>query len=284
LNELKPDFRYLWFLTCLFHDYGYIIESNTEKYPIESTKLETLCEKLKISNKNFLLSKWKPKFIPLIYERDTVLCYFEYCRQKKSEPFINHGYVSSILLYDRLIKNFEQKRKRFKKSEKINGTPKYFVYKNLEWSVSDKVFYREAAEAVLAHNIWHCTEKEDEEKYKEFNLDNLIDIGDIKKKRISHINFPLLFLLHLADNLDPVKAFPNFNIKCLLEKIAFKKIENGFKIEILDCCLDPNNWFGNICKMQDWLKISVRKADGCKDTLHLTLDTENNEGKNNIDC
>ncbi len=284
IKNFEPDFRYLWFLICLFHDVGYEYESNKDKYSIDKYTLTHFKRSKKIICDNWLINSWHPQAIPIEFDLNTIQQYYEFCRKEKN--FVNHGFIGGLLLFNKLLKNFQDIKLKANKNERKIWFDKClensFEFGNLCWSEADKEFYQQASEVILAHNIWFCAEKEDRKLYEDYKLDNLIIIGH-PEKRISLEKSPLLFLLALADTIEPLKAFPDIKSECLLEKIKIIKIEKGFQIEILDDCLDNDKWFKNICEMQEWLKISVRKINGGKDTLQLNVITEGDE-KNKINC
>lgn len=283
-EDLKPDFRYMWFLICLYHDVGYKYESNKEKYSVEKYTLKDFKKIKKIKPGNYLLNSWDPQAIPERFDLKTVMQYYEYCRKEKS--FVNHGFIGGLLLYDELLKNFQDiKTKAIKEKEKsssFRNLEEPFEYGKLKWEETDVKFYQQAAEVILAHNIWFCTKKKDEKLYEKYELSNLNIIGK-PDCRIRLKNSPLLFLLALADTIEPLKSFPNIDPECLLEKIAITEIKNVLQIKILDDCLDPKSWFDKIYKMQEWLEISVKKDSDLK-TLTIKLNEFNSNGKNNISC
>jgi hypothetical protein len=61
LNELKPDFSYLWFIACLYHDYGYYIEKNKNKYSPQKCNLAKIIKRLEIKH-NLLESNYHSLF------------------------------------------------------------------------------------------------------------------------------------------------------------------------------------------------------------------------------
>lgn len=275
-ENLKPDFRYLWFLICLYHDLGYEYESNKEKYPVDKYTLKQFKRNRKLRKDNYLLNSWNPQAIPEKFDLKTVQKYYEYCR--KEMCFVNHGFIGGLSLYDGLLNNFQKiKTKAYKYQNKPCSDKNFedsFEFGNLCWREADKEFYRQAAEVILVHNIWFCTKKKDDKLYEKYELSNLNIIGK-PECRISLKKSPLLFLLALADTIEPLKAFPNITSECLLEKIAITEIENGVQIKILDDCLDPKSWFDKICTMQEWLDATVNKGDS--KTIFITLDHTNNE-------
>ena len=276
LESLEPDFRYLWFLSCLFHDAGYEYEGDKEKYPVKKYTLKYLKKNKNILNDNYLLTFWSPQTIPDEFDLKTIQKYYEYCRKEKC--FVNHGFIGGLFLYDGLLKNFKNiKKKAIEEKEKsgsFGNLEEPFEFGNLYWNETDLKFYQQAAEVILVHNIWFCTKEKDEKLYKKYELSNLNIIGK-PECRIRLKKSPLLFLLALADTIEPLKAFPNIAPECLLEKIAITKIDNGFQIQILDDCLYPKSWFKKILEMKEWLDVTVNYGDS--KTLFITLNHTNNE-------
>jgi hypothetical protein len=82
LPALKPDFKYLWFITCLYHDYGYCIENNKDDYPPQEYDLTAIIKKLNIKN-DLLKTNHGSLFNP-----STVENYYRY-RQEELR-IINH--------------------------------------------------------------------------------------------------------------------------------------------------------------------------------------------------
>lgn len=266
-EEFKPDFRYLWFLSCLFHDSGYQIENNKEEFPPHLFTLSKFIRIKNISNRNNLLRKWNPDELPSEFDLGTIENYYEYCRINLN--FINHGYIGALLLFEGLVKNLRRIKSKAKSAGKdVSDKFNYPNNSNLWWSDSDIDLYKHAANSVLAHNIYLCTEEKYLTDYIDYKIENLVILNE-SEKRISR-QYPLLFLLSLADTIEPVKAFPNIAPECLLKRISFTKIKNGFQIKILDDCLDPNHWFDTIYKMQQWLDVSVERDNYLK-TVTVTL-------------
>lgn len=249
--EIKPDFRYLWFITCLYHDYGYFFENKKNKYPPQKTSLSKLLSDLKI--KYCLLRTKYNSF----YSIDTIKIYYNYCRNECN--FINHGIIGGLLLYDKLMKNFES-NKREALSRNSNLDVKDFEHKGLHWSSSHKDFYKLAADSIISHNIWLATNDDNKKKYEGNGLNSLI-INN-KNSRISCESNPFLFLLLLADTIEPIKFFTQYKCKCILEKIDISiNAENEIIISVLDNCLQFQDWFRKIKDLENWTKVSVIQVD-----------------------
>jgi hypothetical protein len=248
IPEPEPSFSYLWFITCLYHDYGYYIENHKEKYLPKKSCLNKLIEQLGIKY-NILNTKYDSQFSKKILTRYFRLCQNEYC-------FINHGIIGGILLYDKLKKNYiEVKNKAV--SQKIPGAKKNdFIYNNLRWASMHGQYYKEAANTILAHNIWYA-KLENSELYRAYKLDELII--EYPDQRLCSTDYPLLFLLVLADTIEPIKAFNHLSAKCVLQKlnISVDKASNMINIKVIDECINYQSWFNKIIDLKNWAKVSV---------------------------
>jgi len=234
-NSADDSFKYFWFLICFYHDVGYYFEKNIKSIG----SLRTLENDLKIGNK-------LPKLlgVPKLYNsvHDNYLKY----RIEKCKVY-DHGIVGGMLIYDRLIKIYNDKKN-------MNGQNS-FLYKNLIWSESMLNYFQLIASVILTHNIWYKNEKVDTVDeiilYKKYNLDKLI-ISD-SKRIITLKRFPLLFLLSLVDSIEPTKRYGvNF-----LNKIRFDfSVKNKMVIN-LNCNNDNeiDNWFNKITSLNSWLSI-----------------------------
>jgi len=248
ISDLFPDikkeklFLYRWFLTCLFHDYGYIIENNKEKYPPKIYNMSKIRKELSIT-KRFPYQK---------YDRDTINKYFKYI--KKSRLRLDHGIIGGLLLYDRLVKNFEA---NFKKAKKVKTdiSEMGFEYLGLQWSKNDFKLYAQSADSIVAHNIWLANKEKDKTSYREFGgIDKLIINNHTDKLSM---NDAFILLLAIADTIEPIKFFSQHKEKCILQKIKISISENKIKIKILDECINYTNWFEKINDLKNWMNVSV---------------------------
>jgi len=263
-KSLKPDFRYLWYLASLFHDYGYIIENNKDYYaPKDLQKLEDLKKRLKISSDLLSIKNNTPKFsIPEIEG------YYHY--GTKERGFVNHGIAGGLLLYDRLIKNYNNERERYcllngKDPLKIDA---FINDKNLSWGKHQFDYFNKVAWAIINHNIWFCCEDDSNcknlyvnEKYSIQNL--IITEKNANQKKHNKETDPFLFLLIITDTIEPVKHFKDIKAECVLEKIQIttnpKKQE--IIIEVLDECINFTSWFKKIKTLETWVQITVEYTE-----------------------
>jgi hypothetical protein len=258
IPELQPDFRYLWFIACLYHDYGYHIEINKKKYPPQRCNLTYIIDVLEIKH-NLLKSKFDSLFTV-----GTIKRYYRYCQKKHN--YINHGIIGGLLLYDKLKKNFEEnKDKALLKNPNLN--PNDFIYNNLHWSSSHEDYYKLVASSIISHNIWLAYNKVDIEKYKKYKLKKLII--NSPDQRLACVTNPFLFLLLLADTIEPIKVFTQCKNNSILEKVNIETNNNRqINITVTESDIDYQEWFNKIIDLENWLQVSISKFEN---RLEITI-------------
>jgi hypothetical protein len=225
-NPEKPceRFKYLWMLISIFHDFGYAIESKDKE--LRKNEFKELMTRFHS----------RPKSIPSIYSKKLIRKYNKYrlCRFGVND----HGICGGIKLYSDLYKL------RGKKEDQ--STTEHY------WGADLVPSYALAAWTVACHNIWLV--KNDDNNagsimcYKCQHIDELIYS---KESRIIKES-PFLFLLCLADSIEPIKIFKNLDI---LNHIAFDfSKENCIKILSRDMCIVHNElYLSKIKDLNDWL-------------------------------
>ena len=221
----KERFYYIWFLTCLFHDIGYAIE--------DKRIYKNQMQKLKINDafNSFLkYEQWKRT----AYSKDTIKKYKSY-RENLCDKG-EHGIGGGSLLFNEL------RALRKERCEKPSGNPKLYWGEEL---IKD---FHLASQTIVCHNIYKIDETDKKRKcYECYKLEKLItDIKLIKLK-----NHPLLFLLCLADSIEPIKTVHD----CMyLDKIVIDI--KGQDITISICKLPSqirDSFSKRIYDLNDWL-------------------------------
>ena len=136
-----------------------------------------------------------------------------------------------------------------------------FSYKGLHWSSGHIDWYKNIAGIIMAHNIWFCTEEKDQAFYKSFDLNDLIIINNLGKRLKKNDN-ELLFLLCLADTIEPTKHFCQLQPLCVFDKlkIDYDHSKQEIVIEIADDCLDYSGWFKKIKSLGRWMTVEVKQS------------------------
>lgn len=179
INVDERKFKYLWFLTCLYHDIGYVYE--------EESKCEHLCA-LQTGGldaaKKICGIKYTSNDEFSTYCKEYVNIYLSHrarCTYGKKGK-IDHGIVGGLMLYDRLRKNYESAKQK----PDLVGTESGFYYNGLFFSEEHFKYYAEAADAIIAHNIWKSTLDNylEIEQYMKLNATNIPNITIDKKWRL----------------------------------------------------------------------------------------------------
>jgi len=233
-NPAEYDvFPFVWFLTCLFHDFGYDYEIDSNKYLSKIWDIDSLKKTLKIK---YDLLKCAPIYTPEDLHA-SISKYFLYKRFKRKN--IDHGILAGLYLYDKLVKN------RLSKNRKnTNG---------LFWGDILDSQYALAGATIAIHNIWFPDETSKTD-YKQFELDCLID-----RTPISLSEAPLLFLLGLVDTIDPIKLYNSlYSNSKILDELLLAFSENEIRFSLapeskLDFCVLKNR----CANLSTWLKVEV---------------------------
>lgn len=156
------------------------------------------------------------------YSKDTILNYLEYCKMFEEINHYDHGIVGGVWLYDSLVKNHYKQyiveTKRHKSYININC---FINSDNLLFSKEQWKIFSYLADCIISHNIWPAN-NERNDLYRECELDELL-LGEFKT--ISFRENPVLYLLAIADTLEPIKLFSQ-------EKLTEKEILDGISVEI----------------------------------------------------
>ena len=233
----RINFKYIWFLACLYHDIGYVYENMYDCRYLRMIQTDGLDAIQEICNIKYL---HETEFIT--YKKEYINTYLRnrsMCANGKMGK-IDHGITGGLLLYDRLRNNFEQAWKKAYCCDH-NISRESFEYNGLRFSNTHYKYYAQAADAIIAHNIWI-------DSLNEYLLkDGKTILG---KYRIGHNN-QVAFILSLADTLEPIKRM-GFNS---LDRIFFEEKNNGFTFsmasDIYKCIYD------NITNLQTWVDVNI---------------------------
>ncbi len=233
----RINFKYLWFLACLYHDIGYSYEKKPCCEHLKKLQISGLTAIKEICNiEYFDNSEFKT------FTKEYVNIYLSHrakCKDGKM-GVIDHGIAGGLMLYDRLMKNYNQAWEAECKKDK---SKKSFTYKGLYFSDKHFKYYSVAADAIISHNIWVKT-------LNEFLKEENQKI--IEKPMINSSN-PVAFVLALADTIEPIKIKKdNFSF---LDMIRYENIEGGFKLFYSDHNTE------HISGLAEWVDINVEKEE-----------------------
>jgi hypothetical protein len=242
-SDSYKEFPFIWFLTCLFHDFGMKQESSKELLS-NIIDIETLKKNYKI--RYCFLEKNISGIDKLLFNH--IRQYFLYRRLHHKK--IDHGILAGLYFYDRLVKNRILKQKK--------NTDGLFWGKELEKQ------YALVASAISIHNMWFPNDKSACE-YIKFEMKGLINAKPISLKKS-----PLLYLLGIVDTIDPIKIFGDkHSVDEIIENLNIEFNTNELIIENNETSsLDFKYIIDKSENFKDWLDVDLIKE---KDRLTIKM-------------
>ena len=211
------DFDFLWALTCLYHDAGYAYENGN---------------KCMLPDFSLISEEHRSEYVPVIYSLANIKCYEILRRENHAK--LDHGIYGALEL-----------------RKDLNG----FLIKDLPPGRTPMKAYECAVWSIMCHNIWFIEPKSAcENCYKakglhEFILQNA-------REDVNICDFPLFYLLSLADNLEPSKTLPDYNNWECIEFLPSNhsltiqknnKLDESEKIDVyIKSIQDLDNWLISI--------------------------------------
>ena len=240
-DNARKSFVYYWFLTCFYHDNGYVFEQNQVPLKINDDEFKKIL-------KDILTSL--PDSLYLVKDTDVVMNYFENYRGK-----IDHGIAGAVKIFKALEKNHNELLSRLK----CSGSPHEIsscIFPGTNIRLNNTKFPYSAA-IIAIHNIW-LGKATDAEKYEENGIGSLVG-----KKYDFNEDALLFWVLQIADTLEPIKKLPDIlstsEIYRLLQSIELDlspySISISYKEQI--CRFDYKSWLSNCAGMKDWTNIDV---------------------------
>lgn len=306
-------FSYLWFLTFLYHDYGYCVAeqdhippgmptfahiSPCKNHPLRSADSTAIFQALKVLGidispfpfyrhrsqlygkpnlihalskelKQYNISKTRIQFSNSSaisrywYSQNTLVGYFNYCLNHRQR--LDHGIIGGSLFYDRMIKNYI-----YAYVSSIEEQHKYpnlsdFKFRERHFSAEQLPIFSYIADCIMVHNVW----KEKEETKSLYMYYRLNELSGGNYKQISFQANPLLYILSIADSLEPVKIYgkqySNLQIESILRKLDIDYQPGSCKITFSFCDdsipIDP--LYQEALNLTDWTTIQCSKiSDG----------------------
>lgn len=228
-QEFQGNKKYLyhWYLTCLYHDYGYTIENKSKEYLHYGYKLRSLFYSINGKSAKYYLrmKNEDSEFSTQIRNK-----YHKFCIQR---GFVNHGIIGGLLLYSQLRNHLQDKINK-------HGGKRHFYEGKLYYSIKQKKDFAICADAIIAHNIW-------------FNVSPISDLNLTADNKHTYKHW-LTALLVLCDTLEPIKAFKCCNPISILENIEFEIDTNNNSLTIFgnNSCYIYEDYIEKCRSIQDW--------------------------------
>jgi len=222
-------------------------------------------EEIAILHKTIFASEKIPRFSKKLVKN--------YCHYRISSGKQDHGIYGGILLYDKLVKNFNSKTKGHDWKLQTD-----YVYEGLCWRREHLDHFAYVADAIICHNIWTVCSNDTEsvKNYKKYHLDELIiDPSSTPEKRLSIEESPLQFMLCLLDTIEPVKRFSRLSAYEVLENISIKVTgDKSIRIawnEIIKKESSFWDWMKNISGLKDWMLVDISQCQQEDDWCFVTI-------------
>lgn len=258
-DDNNMNFKYYWFLTCLYHDVGYVFENRKDEEQlliVQKEGIEGLQEIFGI--------KYIHERIFKTYSKEQVELYLK--KRSGIENHLgklDHGIVGGLLLYNKLRKQFEI---AWKRRTDINNSRDSFYIKDecnsrqLHLSNRHYEAYAKAADAIITHNIWQSTLLS--------YIETCDETGKNSKQKIDSIGIDneLCFILCLADTLEPIKR----KIKNL-DLISINSLidEKGFEIQINKKIYE--SIYKEIFTFDKWMKVNIGEQKIISDSITIKI-------------
>lgn len=202
-----------------------------------------------------------------MYPKSTIFNYLEYCKMNEDINHYDHGIVGGLWLYDSLVKNYYLS---YISLNDDNESIRNFCVNNLHFSINQFPVFAYLADCIISHNMWLATDYKTIELYKKCGLKQLIPP---LAQPIQFDTNPLLFILALADTLEPIKTCCDPDSKLNIEPIEIlKNIECVFNYKNISLLFNNEGIFE---KMKE-------KLDGLENWLAINIQIYENENKINI--
>ena len=275
INELIPgsstwgDYKYTWFLTCLYHDTASCIEQRptTESLTEHQKTLDFYLKEFDVTYTPFNYVPIQLNVSLTRFPEPLVKNYFHY---RMHDNKLDHGIMAGYILFDRLYKNFSEKTKN-----KKWGNNKKVIIDGLYYRPEHLDHFAYIADAIICHNIWTASEPKYINIYKNYGLEPLIVEGNNQDKKLNIDDYPLQFLLCLLDSIEPVKRFieekadvePPMKAVDVLRMFCINRAQNN-TIKISWCrCLEEQkktrfkSWLDNVFGLNKWMDVNVAGED-----------------------
>lgn len=300
-NNRYP-FSYLWFLTCLAHDIGYQCEivSGNEIKNMQSQLMKRSNYRTNILLENYAYQQLRDKKIVVPHSSRKSHCRFGVVGKKRRVPLrirgergysfryndsdmkvkpwysdklendyfkyrfwcmdvVDHGIAGADYLYEKLCQNYEE---QYKDNRATGNHIAFYNEDGNYFSESQKEVYAYIADCVAAHNIFKAENSWDLKKlYMSYNLGELLPENF---RKIDYKMDPLLFILCIADTIEPIKRFSN--CKDVLKKVDFDfHKDNNTLLYYVDENLgtdeERRRYINGVETLSEWCNVSVKKME-----------------------
>lgn len=291
-------FSYIWYLACLAHDFGYDYENYSKAYlGLRGIDVYKYTLKNNVHKRNSMIRKrwyidhgidinytynsFGKQYLSncgnrcyirnICYTNGTVVEKNRYDNVLIDDYFwyricemdtLDHGIVGADEFFSKMIVNYVRQYRQVAISKNYSGSFNEFYSKNgLHFCTEQFKVFSHIADCIAAHNVYMANGTiEDKCRYEEFGLEALLP-GNFRL--VSYRDNPLLFILCVADTIEPSKRFTKYNSKELFQNISidYDKYNNRLEIGLGEDLYNSDNgqdYVNDVYKLSNWCDISVR--------------------------
>lgn len=297
-------FSYIWYLLCLAHDFGYVYEKYSKAYlelP-EKRHYRRYCRRQMYVPEFWTRKRWyqehgiditylSPTFgertnisnysrnlvqrlgCNIEYNNGTIINKPRYSSKTKNNYFyyrlyemgvLDHGIVGADEFFSRLVVNYV-------KEYRIMAAGDFFresIYefhneRGLHFCSEQLKLFAYIADCIASHNMYMADDNEGRiAKYMDYSLNCLLPD---EFEPISYKDNPLLFILCVADTIEPSKRFTNYHNENVLNLISieYSLKDNFLYVEIDEELYDSEvgrRYVSDIYELEKWCDIRTNVA------------------------
>ena len=315
-------FSYLWFLTFLYHDYGYCVAERNDPpiavpacapvpnnarpyagpYSADFRVLRRIMSSLEVSLSPFFpdppasphaaapaislehallrelaqASRLTSRYPCLRFNTGAVICgprysgtvvarYFNYCINERRH--LDHGIVGGHLFYDRILKNYLSAYLSAQSEARHPLPLRDFHFRGRHFSQDQLPVFSYIADRILVHNLWRQSD-DTRALYARYHLSPAL--GD-QFKTVTDADDPLLYLLAIADTLEPTKIYGNIDPKTVARsiRIAYRPGGRALTFSSDRPTVDIHTLHEKAQGLESWTSARCSELCGGAFTLHL---------------
>lgn len=294
-------FSYIWYLLCLAHDFGYVYENYSKVYlELPSRPRYRRCYQRSIRGPRFWTRKcWyqehgidiaylHPSFgarsniayynrsatgkleSAIEYNNGTIIKapryfgetknnYFYYRLQEMSK--LDHGIVGADEFFTRLVVNYVKEYRVMAAGDFFRESIyEFHNQRGLHFCSEQIKLFAYIADCIASHNMYKADDDERRvAKYLDYSLNCLLPD---EFKPISYKDNPLLFILCVADTIEPCKRFPDYRNEDVLNLISieYSLRDNFLYVEIDEELYDSEagrRYASDIGELKKWCDIKT---------------------------
>lgn len=292
-------FSYIWYLSCLAHDWGYVYENYSKIYlelpekrlyhyhsnngthtlefksrkcwyqqhGINITYLNpAFGEKAKIFYCNQRVMQWLKGNIE--YNNGTIIKGPRYSSKTKNGYFyyrlyemsaLDHGIIGADEFFSRLVVNYVREYREIAVSDSFHGSIYEFCNNHgLHFYSEQLKIFAYIADCIASHNMYKADDNENLKAiYRRYFLECLLPD---EYQLISYKDNPLLFILCIADTIEPSKRFTSYRNEEVLKLISidYNVDTNLLNVEIAEELYNSNagyKYVADIKGLEKWCDI-----------------------------